>query len=768
VTLSPQSNREIIKRLRAAGFVMFPCVGKVPSRRGVNWRLTTVDKYTDDELAYANCAVALKPDQLCVDVDPRSFPKGDNPFKRLIAAVGEDAFRKSFRVKTGGGGLHIYLTIQVPEGMEIADSKEYPGINFKHHGGYVMAPGSIHPDTKKVYEIVGGDPAQLAAAPTALVEIATRPIVKTFSSAGTGTYKDDAATKERFVAYLASAAPSIQGQSGNANAFKVAARGRDLALPPQTTWTLMTEGEWNKKCVPPWSADELHDVVEHAYKYARGAVGNSHPAADFRGVALPEILGGEPADVGTPAPAAESEAPELLSPSSETAHALAFATPVKNVNDDDIVWAQTKQGAITRCFHNLLNYMRFSEAGMEHVLGYNEFCMQAEFTNPAPWHGGKMPDHPAVSDNDLKMLKAHLASRHGFEKSVSEIEEAVVVTSKRQAFHPVRDYLRSLEWDGKQRVDNWLTDFLGVEGSAYSQAVARKTLCAAVMRVFFPGCKFDHVLVLEGGQDIGKSSVCEILGGKWSGDFPIDPHNKDTVQLLQGRWIVELAELEVTGRTETDALKAFLTRRSDRIRLAYGRLPIEFPRQSIFIASKNPGADGTYLKDDTGNRRWWPVMCAPAGGQVDFRAFQAVRDQMWAEAVTLVRAGGTKLYMETPELKDDAREIVSRRHAEHPWTERVGSWIEGLTEQKKFLSTRDVFIEALGGIDKQLDRRATTSIAQAMRALGWAPSVQKVGKRPVRGFAPINESAVLPLGVNGASAGKGIEDVGENDLEGLV
>jgi predicted P-loop ATPase len=776
------SNREIIQRLRAAGFIMFPCRGKVPSRRGVNWRETKLDTYSDDELAYENYAVAFKKDQMAIDIDPRNFgavrpdgqiiprfhkmPSGelvpnkeaeglptDNPLKRLLndAGIGAEVFKPTFRVKTGGDGLHIYVTVAVPEGMEIADTDKYPGINFQRHGKYTVGPGSIHPDTRKTYTVLGGDPAHLVAAPDSLLKIILRPIAKSFSSVGTGAYKDDAATQDRFAAYLLSAPPSIQGQNGNANAFKVAACGRDFALPPETTWRLMTEGEWNKKCAPPWSADELHSVVEHAYKYARGAVGNSHPEADFRGVEMPP-LSAEPVNVDTPVPSVESEGS-----SPTTADLEVFAA--KDPANDGINWTLSKQGSPTRCFHNLLNYTRFSDAGMQGVFGYNEFCMQAEFTGIAPWHGGKPPAHPSVSDNDLKMLKAHLASNHGFEKSVSEIEEAVVVTAKRNAFHPVRDYLRSLEWDGTQRLETWLHDYLGVEDNKYSRAVARKTLCAGVMRVFFPGCKFDHVLILEGAQDLGKSSVCEILGGKWSGDFPIDPHNKDTVQLLQGRWVVELAELEVTGRTETDALKAFLTRRSDRIRLAYGRLPIEFPRQSVFIASKNPNADGTYLKDDTGNRRWWPVMCAPKGGQVDFKAFQAVRDQLWAEAVVRVRDTREALFMETAELKDLAKLEVAKRHAPHPWTERLGTWIEGLTTPRDFLTAREVFIDALGGIDKQMDRRATVGIAQALRGLGWAPADSAVGGRPTRGFKPILGKAVLPkITAAGGVTAESVED----------
>ncbi len=177
------------------------------------------------------------------------------------------------------------------------------------------------------------------------------------------------------------------------------------------------------------------------------------------------------------------------------------------------------------------------------------------------------------------------------------------------AYDPIQDYLGARVWDGVPRIDFWLRDFLGVKDTAYTRAVARKVLCAGVMRVYVPGCKFDHTMVLEGEQDIGKSTVCKILGSeRFYGDFQIDPHNKDTVQNLQGLWIVEMAELATVRKADTDALKAFLTRSTDKIRVAFGRLPQEFPRQSMFIGSYNPDADGAYLKDATGNRRWWPAM----------------------------------------------------------------------------------------------------------------------------------------------------------------
>jgi predicted P-loop ATPase len=569
--------------------------------------------------------------------------------------------------------------------------KDFPGVEFKALGRQLVGPGSIHPDSGREYAVASGSPDKIAEAPAALLALIRRTAVP-FEEVGTGQYVNDAATQGRYVDYLEHQAPT----SGS---FLVACRGRDLGLPPATTWELMCE-VWAKRRTSPRTPEELRAKVTHAYRYASGPVGNLHRPPTSR---TPRPL--------RPPPAAPKE--------------------------EELSWVTTKQGAVVKCFQNLLTYFSYSQAGLTRVFGYNEFTGRVEFTRPAPWHHGRLPSYLGVGDNDLKLLKGHLAVKHGFEMPVQNIEEAVTVCAHDNRFHPVREYLYGLKWDGKPRLDNWLHEFLGVEDSEYTRACARKVLCAAVMRVMKPGIKFDHVLVLEGAQGIGKSSVCHILGGEHSADFPIDPHDKDTVQQMQGKWIMELAELEVTRRADMQALKAFVSRRKDEARLAYGRTVGEFPRQSIFIGSINPGADKTYLQDDE-NRRWWPVACHPKGGQVNFRAFKDARNQLWAEAVHVVKNVGEHLYMETAELKKAARDVVGERHADHAWTERVATWLEECDKkpetQKSFLTAREVYIDAMGGIEKQLDRRATLAVASALRELGWERGFRRINGRFTRVF----------------------------------
>lgn len=688
-----------------------PCKtpGKIPTRFG--WENTAFGDHSEEELASGNYGVALHAGDIVIDVDPRNFPAGDKVLARLVALLG--GLPDTFTVRTGGGGLHIYL--RKPADLLISQAlRDFPGIEFKTAGRQVVGPGSLHSGTGKLYETIKGSPAVIADCPLKLLELLKKTAIP-FSEIGTGTYINDAPTQGRFVAYLTDIAEvSIEGKSGDLNAFRVACHGRDLGLPPATTHDLML-AHWNDRCLPPWDVEELKVKVINAYKFAHAAVGNAHPAAAFEAVA--------------PAP--------------------------KKDADPVIAWVtQGPSKKVVKCFQNLLNYMRLPAGGLHKIFAYNELAGRVEFVSPAPWHQGRMPAYPGVGDNDLKLLKGYLATRHGFEASVMDIEAAITNVAHHERFHPVREYLYSLKWDGTPRLNTWMATYLGaIDGGfpEYLAAVSRKMICAAVLRALKPGIKFDHVTVLEGGQDIGKSSAVAILGGEWASDAPIDPHSRDTVDQMQGRWWCEMAEMEQLRKVDEDALKAFITRKTDRVRLAYGRSTGEYPRQSIFVATKNPGPDGTYLKDNTGNRRWWPVRCEPKMntlGQIDFKGLAAVRDQLFAEAMEVCKKirRPEELSMDTALLKEQAKAVVEQRHAAHSWTESIASWLERMESKSEtrrdFITSRDVYIEALGGSDVRITHRDMTAIASVLRALGWEQKSRRRGKNVSWGWVRVGEKSV--------------------------
>lgn len=679
---------ENIKRLQGNGYTLIPLNGKIPAVK--NWTNAGVKDFPEIEKREGNYGVALSSSDLVIDVDPRNFEKGDKPLARLVAAVGP---LESFTIRTGGGGLHIYF--KKPSEILVSHTlKEYPGLEFKSAGRQVVGPGSVHPDTGKTYDVVRD--VEVAAAPEKLLNLIKTTAIP-FAEIEQGEmknaqYDDNAGAQGRFVSYLKDSAPlSVEGKQGDATAFAVACRGRDLGLSPAIALELLA-AHWNPRCQPPWEDAELNAKVVNAYKYAKKEIGNSSPAADF--TAVP-----------------------------------------KEVKEPAIVWQLTANGEIKKCFYNLLNYLKLPQGGLKNVFGCNEFTGQIEFIHPAPWHKGFLQVPHMIQDHDLKLLKGYLAVRHGFEATISNIEEAVANVAEENKFHPVREYLLGLKWDGKERLDGWLQKYVGVKDGEYTRAVGRKMLCAAVARVMKPGCVFHHVVVLEGPQAAGKSQLCKALGGEWSADFTVDPSNKDTIDSMQGKWIVEMAEMSVLSRSEMSSLKAFITRSTDRIRQAYGRLTREFKRQCIFIGTINPEADGTYLTDTTGNRRFWPI---ETGSKINFRGVAEIRDQLFAEAVERVK-GGEQIFMDNSHLEEEAKIEVGKRHADHPWVDRISDWIHNPAPgnaARSFITARDVFIDALGGIDKQLTRRDVVAIANAMRALGWESVTKRMGVRVVRGYAP--------------------------------
>lgn len=260
------------------------------------------------------------------------------------------------------------------------------------------------------------------------------------------------------------------------------------------------------------------------------------------------------------------------------------------------------------------------------------FANRIAYGVDTPW-GGKSDEY--IQDIDMVLVKRWLSdTEFGIEPNTNAILEATNLVAHRCAVHPVRDWLESLNWDGKKRCDTWIRDYC--EGEAeepYLSQVSRKFLVAMVKRVFRPGCQWDYVLVLEGKQGKYKSSIARALASdRWFMDNLPDLKDKDAMLNLQGKWLIELPELASVKRVDYNLVKAYLTRRSDTVRPHYGRIVADVPRQSAFIGTVN---EGQYFKDPTGNRRYWPVKVHDC----DVKGLTAVRDQLFAEAMYWYKEG---------------------------------------------------------------------------------------------------------------------------------
>jgi predicted P-loop ATPase len=313
-----------------------------------------------------------------------------------------------------------------------------------------------------------------------------------------------------------------------------------------------------------------------------------------------------------------------------------------------------------------------------------------------------------VRDTDVSALQEWL-QKIGLPKLGREtVHQAVDLRAQERGFHPVRDYLNAVSWDGRPRVRTWQSTYLGAEASPYTEEIGTLFLIALVARIFKPGCKADYMMVLEGPQGARKSTACAILGGEWFSDnLPDVTTGKDVSQHLPGKWLIEIGELSAMSRAESAHLKAFITRPVERYRPSYGRKEVIEPRQCVFIGTTN---QTVYLKDETGGRRFWPVKV----GYIDTDALRRDRDQIFAEAVVLYRQGRQWWPASSFEREHIAPEQEARFEAD-AWEEIVAAW---LTSEEKTTVTA----VAKGALHIETPRIGTADqrrIASILERLSW-------------------------------------------------
>ena len=290
------------------------------------------------------------------------------------------------------------------------------------------------------------------------------------------------------------------------------------------------------------------------------------------------------------------------------------------------------------------------------------------------------------------------------------MHSAVDQRASERPFHPIRDYFDRLEWDGAERIGSWLTDYLGVEQSAYSVAIGRMFMVAMVARIKRPGCQADYMLILEGSQGERKTTACKILGGEWFSDNLPDLNlGKDVSQHLRGKWLIEVSEMHATSRAEAAQLKAFVTRTVERYRPSYGRKEVIEPRQCVFVGTTNQSA---YLRDVTGGRRFWPVVT----GTIDIDALIADRDQLFAEAVRAF--DGKEQWW--PDRKFEADTIAAEQDARYEadaWEEVVTQYLDDHPIERFTLS--ELARRALSIDAAQFHTASQRRLAEVVSRLGW-------------------------------------------------
>lgn len=355
----------------------------------------------------------------------------------------------------------------------------------------------------------------------------------------------------------------------------------------------------------------------------------------------------------------------------------------------------------------------------EDFLQFDEFSMKEFWASDVPWGIDAQTQRSAGTQDEIK-LKGWLIEEWGVEVSINMLTETLAWFSGQNHFHPVKDYLESLEWDGCPRIAHAFEAYLGVKmNRTYTRAVSKKFFLALIARIYEPGIKFDYLPVLEGKQGIGKSTFGRILvSDKWFMDGLPDLADKDAALNLTGIWLCEMSELSSLYRSQLEVAKAFIARQVDKVRPPYGARRIDLPRQSVFVGTTN---DRDYLVDETGNRRYWPVEIEGC----KFKELTRDREQLLAEAHWCYLTDMEPLYLQGKALAI-AEQIQESRRVDDDFdtiTFKISEWLKLPPSKRSIKDASQVRIDDLFDQGPLFGMQKTTTTrkkaATVMRKFGY-------------------------------------------------
>lgn len=396
-----------------------------------------------------------------------------------------------------------------------------------------------------------------------------------------------------------------------------------------------------------------------------------------------------------------------------------------------------KKGNFKQTTDNIVQVLSNDPKLKDSIGGVDQFAQKPVKFGDLPWEKFH-PSDSTWTDTDDACLRYYLEKKYQI-VAKGKTDDAVSFIHKKNTFNPVKDYLSSLEWDGVPRLDTLFSDYLGAEDNEYTRAVARKAFTAAVARIYRPGCKMDYMPVLVGQQGIGKSHMLSIMGGEWFSDSITTISGKEGYEALHGSWIIEWSELSAARKADIEHLKQFISKRDDRYRKAYERRVTDNPRQCVFFGTTN---DNEFLRDYTGNRRFWPIGTDKAKAKkVVFEDLPKERDQVWAEAVVRFKEG-EPLYLTGAALEgaeamqaehtyrsvreDMVRDYLERKLPEDWKDKEIYSriqWLgdpsnEGTIERTK-VCLLEIWCEVLEGNKNRFTNQDQRELKAIMDHIGW-------------------------------------------------
>ena len=643
-----------------------------------------------------------------LDVDQRPTVDGAQSLMELTEAHGQ--LPDTVEALTPSGGRHVYfrwpgVVVRTTAG------KLGPGLDVRGDGGYVIVPPSEAPSGR--YEWEGSNPAEGAAAmPPWLLELCQARTREPLRVIDGGKEKRIPAREVQRIRSALAALPAEDYDIWLRVGMALHATGAgQQAFGLWNEWSQLSTKYDPAACSAKWGS--FH------------AEGGTTVATVF---ALAQQAGWTPAPQGGAERASGGRGDE-------------------GASDWRDLLTRTQNGGIRPHEHNVLLVLRHHPA-LVTTLRHDVLANRLEVHRTAPWAsnpraaGAEAEAWAPWRDSDKTRLAGWLAAppNAGIHAGAKLVRECAIATAELSPHNPVALYLEQVAaaWDGTARLERLLPDFFGTEASEYTLALGRHWLVSAVARALRPGCEVHFMLILEGGQGIGKTrSVRALASPPWYAEAQESPQHKDFYQSLIGKWMIEIGEMSSFTRAEASVVKQAITRASDYYRASYAETAADHLRACVFVGTTN---ERRYLRDDTGNRRFYPVACT----ECQVETLERMRDQLWAEAVHLYR-DGWPYWTEPPGAKEEQE---ARRDADS-WEDVIAEWLAGDCGREgaypafcdggygvpvNRCTVTHILTHALQVDLAKHTRAEQTRVGRAMTALGWLQSRPQVGGLRVRMF----------------------------------
>lgn len=667
-----------------------------------------------------------------VDVDPK-----DGGADRLdVMEQTHGSLTGTLTAWTGGGGVHLFF--QCPaEGFPCSVGKNGgplgPGLDVRGDGGYVVAAPSLHASGKH-YEWPD-DAAVLEPQP--LPEWVLRLEADRKEAARARAHAKRTVVRGAAADDFEAAVRAYNAQ----NSRQYPPRGEHCALCPSESgfkahpslpdrWSCWSSrhaaSHGGHEADKHWWGDALDiDAGQHRRSRAAHLIATGYWKAPMRIAEAPAIAP-EAAPVAAAAISASDIARVRSSTAAEgvaTTATTAQAVPLAAGGGATVIPLRKRESGLTKSFGTLCDVLELPDLA-RYALGNRRLEWNEMAAAPTL-------DRKPIRDVDVQELRRIIEQapqladekQRGLTFPDTEVWKALALVASKRPFHPVREYLSGLQWDGVPRIAALAEDVLHLARSPLVTAVLFRFLLSCVARAFRPGCKVDSVLVLAGPQGTRKSTFFRVLAGEWFSDTPMDLHSKDSYLQLREAWLYEWAELEPMNRArDADMAKAFISSSVDTYRVPYGRQLEAVPRTCVIVGSTNRE---DFLTDGTGNRRFWPVAITE---HLEVERLTEWRDQLWAEAYAAYQSG------EQWHLTEEESRLLGVAHAEHAQQDAWEALVEAHMASKVFsdITTGELLEKAIGKPAGQWTRADEMRVGRIMRSLGFASTKQRFGKTTLR------------------------------------